>query len=105
MMSLTERRIIGILVILLILAADCDANRKESKKNVSIAVVAQHTQRTFGSGFFLILALKVIDQFAVLFGFKTELDELIRMASTLLTTIYHRFYKANANHAIQQVSS
>lgn len=105
MMSLTERRIIVILVVVLILTADCDADRKKSKKNVSIAVAAQQTQRTFGSGIFLILALKVMDRFAALFGFKSELDEVIRMASALLTTIHDRLYKANANGSVQQASS
>lgn len=105
MMSTTERRITVILVIVLILAADCDANRKESKENVSIEVAAQQTQRTFGSGFFLILALKIMDRFAALFGFKNELDEFIRMASKLSTTIHNRVYKANGNNAIQQAST
>lgn len=104
-MSLTERRITVVLVIVLILAADCDADRKDSKENVSIEVAAHQTQKTFGSGFFLILALKVMDKFAELFGFKPELDELIRMVSTVLTTIHNRFYKKNANNSIQQASS
>lgn len=105
MMSLTERRVTVVLVIVLILAADCDADRTEIQKNVSIEVVAQQTHRTFGSGFFLILALKVMDRFAALFGFKSELDDVIRMASTLLTTIHDRFYKGNANNIIQQTSA
>lgn len=105
MLSLTERRMTVILVIVLILAADCDANRKDNKKNVTIEMAAEQTHRTFGSGFFLILALKLMDRFAAVYGFKTELDELIRMASTLLTTIHNRVYKVNANNAIQQASS
>lgn len=105
MMSLTERRVTVVLVIVLILAAACDADRTKCKKNVSVEVAAQETQRTFGSGFFLILALKAMDSFAALFGFKGELDELIRMASTLLTTIHNRLYKGNTNNIIQPASA
>lgn len=105
-MSLTELRVIVILVIVLILLlVDCDAHRKESKENVSVEMAAQQTHRTFGSGFFLILALKIMDRFAAQFGFKTELDEFIRMASALLTIIHQRLYKGNANNAIQQAQS